>query len=329
MIRLLGICLALAVPGNAWSFEPAFPKQARELTSPSKSAGSYKMPTAVFSDGTVPSKLIKGVVARESWRISGGDLDTRTQALELEKQLEAQGYDLVFSCSAKACGGFDFRFNTEVLLPPSMFVDLSDFIFISALRETNAGLEAAGVLVSRTVQAGMVQVISVVPHVGVGASGNDAQTSPRSPVQQAKVKGPLPSVEPDSQSAHLAGTIGAELIAAGHSVLRDLNFEVGSSTLSEVPFGSLEDLARFLNADSVRRVALVGHTDSEGTLDANVSLSQKRAAAVKRRLLNAHNVSAVQVDAQGAGYLAPIASNQTVEGRTQNRRVEAVLLSGK
>jgi outer membrane protein OmpA-like peptidoglycan-associated protein len=72
-------------------------------------------------------------------------------------------------------------------------------------------------------------------------------------------------------------------------------------------------------------VVLVGHTDASGGLAANVALGAKRADAIRARLV-ASGVPTAQVSAEGAGYLAPRASNLTDEGRRLNRRVEVVLV---
>ena len=90
---------------------------------------------------------------------------------------------------------------------------------------------------------------------------------------------------------------------------------------------SLQALAAFLRADPARRVTLVGHTDTVGALDRNIALSKRRAASVLERLVSAHGVPRAQIAAEGMGYLAPIASNLTPEGREANRRVEVVLLN--
>ena len=73
-------------------------------------------------------------------------------------------------------------------------------------------------------------------------------------------------------------------------------------------------------------MALVGHTDDTGALQANVAVSTRRAEAVRARLIETYGVAANRIEAQGAGYMAPITSNATPEGRDINRRVEAVLL---
>ena len=124
-------------------------------------------------------------------------------------------------------------------------------------------------------------------------------------------------------------SVARQLDEVGHMVLDDLSFDTGSSTLSEGPFPSLEALAEFLKEDSSRRIVLVGHTDTLGSLDANIRLSQRRAASVRARLISAYGIKQSQMDARGAGYLAPVTSNATEAGRNRNRRVEVVLLEGQ
>ena len=97
--------------------------------------------------------------------------------------------------------------------------------------------------------------------------------------------------------------------------------------LGKGPFASVQSLADFLLAHPDISVAVVGHTDSVGSQDINIALSRQRAAAVRQRLIDAYDVDPAQVQAEGMGYLAPVASNLTAEGRELNRRVEAVLLS--
>jgi OOP family OmpA-OmpF porin len=72
-------------------------------------------------------------------------------------------------------------------------------------------------------------------------------------------------------------------------------------------------------------VALVGHTDAEGGLAANIDLSRRRAAAVRDRLVAQHGIAAERLSAEGVGWLAPRATNATEAGREANRRVEAVV----
>ena len=118
-------------------------------------------------------------------------------------------------------------------------------------------------------------------------------------------------------------------MANGHVVLGDLDFGSGADTLGLGPYGSLAALAAFLADNPGIRIALVGHTDSIGALDQNIALSKRRAVAVRMRLIDSHGAAPDRIDAEGMGYLAPVASNLTEPGRLANRRVEAILLSDR
>ena len=69
---------------------------------------------------------------------------------------------------------------------------------------------------------------------------------------------------------------------------------------------------------------MVGHTDSVGKIAYNMKLSQTRAEAVVKALVTNHGVSPNRLSPYGVGPLAPVASNETKEGRALNRRVELV-----
>ena len=72
-------------------------------------------------------------------------------------------------------------------------------------------------------------------------------------------------------------------------------------------------------------VILVGHTDTVGKLEANIKLSKDRAQAVTERLIKKYGVKSDQLSSDGVGYLSPITSNETEQGRDMNRRVEVIL----
>ena len=110
-------------------------------------------------------------------------------------------------------------------------------------------------------------------------------------------------------------------------MLADLEFETGSADLGAGPYASLDDLATWLATNPSARIVLVGHTDAVGSLDANTSLSRRRATSVAERLVARFGTDPAQLQSAGAGYLSPVASNLTPEGRATNRRVEVVLLS--
>jgi outer membrane protein OmpA-like peptidoglycan-associated protein len=91
--------------------------------------------------------------------------------------------------------------------------------------------------------------------------------------------------------------------------------------------GAREKLARvsgILLAYPTLHVNVEGHTDSIGTDEYNLKLSERRADAV-RDYLTSNGISAANVSALGLGKDGPVASNDTAAGRQQNRRVEMVV----
>jgi OOP family OmpA-OmpF porin len=104
-------------------------------------------------------------------------------------------------------------------------------------------------------------------------------------------------------------------------VLRGVNFDFDKSTIRPDASEILEEAARILGDEPDVRVSVDGHTDARGTDEYNQRLSERRAAAVVDRLTRL-GVSASRLQPQGYGESRPVASNDTEEGRAQNRRVE-------
>ena len=101
----------------------------------------------------------------------------------------------------------------------------------------------------------------------------------------------------------------------------NVQFLSGSSTLTSAAKAELNKLANILNKDyPLVRVGIEGHTDNTGKADANLLLSEKRAAAVKAYLVG-RKVDIDRLDAVGYGQDQPIADNATAQGKAQNRRV--------
>lgn len=106
--------------------------------------------------------------------------------------------------------------------------------------------------------------------------------------------------------------------------LGDVLFATGKSELRGGTPGNLAKLAAFLNQYSDRTVAIEGHTDSVGSEDSNRGLSERRADSVKSYLVG-QGVASSRLGATGMGEGSPVASNDSVTGRQQNRRVEVII----
>lgn len=104
----------------------------------------------------------------------------------------------------------------------------------------------------------------------------------------------------------------------------DVLFTSGSSDLHPGARTKLRQFAGVLNRYPQSYVQITGHTDSRGTEQSNMGLSQRRAAAVADEL-TAAGVSRGRISTRGVGESIPVATNETAEGRAQNRRVEIVV----
>ncbi|MFK7938583.1 MAG: OmpA family protein [Roseovarius sp.] len=307
-MRALGAVVVMMLwPVVGHAFDLSLPSSATLSAEVVEDPGSYQLPVGPYDDDALPALEVEGRLLQQAWRLEAQSITTLQILSPLRDQLTADGYDILLDCSGRECGGFDFRFNTRVLPAPDMFVDLLDYRFMS-LRKADTGY--ASLLISRIGVTAYVQLIHVAVDGGAGVSVTaDARASTPRHVASAPV--------------------AQALVAQGSVILSDLSFQSGSSDLGEGPFKSLNELSEFLKSDPALRVALVGHTDTIGGLDPNIALSKRRARSVLERLVTQYGVPRAQLDAEGMGYLSPIAPNLDQSGREANRRVEAVLLNSE
>jgi len=309
---LAALALACLAP-SAWALDLTMPAPIAEVETRSDPAAYLSLPTGPFANGSLPQRRIDGAVDQRAWRLDSATLSLTQLSSPLRAQLEAQGFTILLDCEARACGGFDFRFAIDVMPEPAMHVDLGEFRFLSATR----GDEALTLLISRSAASGFVQMTRVGEGALAMAAGATAPTT---------LPAVTPEIAPLPQTPTPPEDIAGRLVALGSVPLDDLVFASGAATLAVGDFASLDQLAAWLRADPARSVVLVGHTDSSGGLAANIALSKQRAASVRQALMR-RDVAAGQVAAEGVGPLAPRATNLTDEGRTKNRRVEAVMTS--
>jgi OOP family OmpA-OmpF porin len=305
MIRLAAFAFWLCA-GPALALEIALPVTARQTAERNTSPDIFSAPVGVFENGKVPRITVEGDVERAAWRIDSPGLTPFQVIRPLRAQLVEAGYTIALDCDASICGGFDFRFAVETLPGPNMYVNIRAYHMVTGTRGTQ---EVINLLASTSATSAYVQIIQA------GALG-DVATSVRTAA-------PVPV----NTNTLASGDLSAQLLSSGHAVLPGLEFSSGSTELGPGPFAALAELAQFLQADSSRRVALVGHTDTVGGLQPNITISRARARSVRQRLIAEFGIAADRLDAEGMGYLSPIATNLNPEGRDLNRRVEVILLS--
>jgi OOP family OmpA-OmpF porin len=103
-------------------------------------------------------------------------------------------------------------------------------------------------------------------------------------------------------------------------VLKGVNFPTKSATLKASAHDSLRSVAAAMKANDDLKIEVQGYTDSVGTDENNLALSQRRAEAVKAFLVK-EGIAADRIEAKGYGEADPVDSNDTPAGRANNRRV--------
>ena len=129
----------------------------------------------------------------------------------------------------------------------------------------------------------------------------------------------------------LAGT-GVEVVREGDQMRlvlpSNITFATGKSAISPGFYNTLQGIARVMQQYDKTFLTIVGHTDSTGSASFNQTLSEQRANSVKQYLLS-QQVLPARLYAEGMGESQPIASNDTEQGKAQNRRVEIKIIPNR
>jgi OmpA-OmpF porin, OOP family len=104
-----------------------------------------------------------------------------------------------------------------------------------------------------------------------------------------------------------------------------VQFATGKSEVLPDSKPQLTEMAKYFQANPSLRVFVIGHTDNQGTLEANLALSQQRAEAVVKALVAEFKIDAKRLLAKGIANYSPVTTNSTDNGRATNRRVELVI----
>lgn len=138
----------------------------------------------------------------------------------------------------------------------------------------------------------------------------------------------------DKQAREIDAVLpGAEVVRVGEGIKLVLNenavrFDTNKSTLTAAAKANLNKLVPVFGEYPDTNITIYGYTDSTGPADYNLKLSGDRAAAV-RNYLASKGVSSSRFQVTGLGIADPIASNETAEGRSQNRRVEFAITANE
>ena len=115
-----------------------------------------------------------------------------------------------------------------------------------------------------------------------------------------------------------------KLMSEGKISTNGILFNSGSADILPQSMGIIRQISQVLNQDSSISLNIVGHTDSDGSDESNITLSKNRAEAVKNALVSVYGISADRLTSEGKGEMEPVADNTTAQGKAQNRRVEFI-----
>jgi outer membrane protein OmpA-like peptidoglycan-associated protein len=119
-----------------------------------------------------------------------------------------------------------------------------------------------------------------------------------------------------------AATMATEIAKRGSVALYGIYFDTDKTDVKPESRPTLGEIAALMKQDTQIALIVVGHTDSQGTIEYNLDLSRRRAEAVVAALATDFGIARNRLDARGVGFLAPVAPNTTERGRAQNRRVQ-------
>ncbi len=181
---------------------------------------------------------------------------------------------------------------------------------------TAAGAVIGGVLGNNIGKGKNAPVGAVLGGIVGGVAGN---VIGRNMDKQAKeIKETLPGAEVERVGEGIKVTMKENMV----------NFGFDSSNLTSAAMANLDKLAEVLKNNPDTNINIYGHTDSKGSDEYNLSLSDRRAAAVKSYLAS-KGIASSRMIPMGVGEKEPIATNDTDAGRAQNRRVEFAITANE
>jgi OmpA-OmpF porin, OOP family len=224
-----------------------------------------------------------------------------------EQELNKGGFATLYACSATECGAAvntfsEFIYPRERQLKPNVFALPQEQRYLAAKRTNPDGTTYVSVYVAR--------------------GGNQAVFGFGRILVMLDV---IESVAMDTGMVTVdAAAMAKAITQTGRVALYGILFDTNRAEVKPESQPVLQEIAKLLKQDPALKLLVVGHTDSVGGFDANMALSNRRAAAVLQELTTKHGIAAARVRAVGVGMAAPVAPNDTDDGRAKNRRVELV-----
>lgn len=250
-------------------------------------------PVQKDSDAEDTALSVEGRISRILYQVPTG-----VSALEVFRNFETRAtgtnYEIVFSGGPEEIRDYTFKYGHPVeILHES---EIGDGIhYFLAQKEASGAMNYLSVLVA--------------PHGGGQGTRVGLIAAETKPMALQMV---------DAKQMQLS------LNETGRVALYGIYFDHDSATIEPESKPTLDEIAALLNDEPELRIIVVGHTDYVGGYDYNMGLSQRRAKAVRDALVADYGIAEGRLASAGVGYLAPMATNESEDGRALNRRVELV-----
>ena len=251
----------------------------------------------VENDQPAKSERLEGKITRITYQAPMGR-STLEVYRNFEDALKRAGFQVVFSCAEPNCGNGNVAqsVNTD-----------------NAINYWNPGFAQRhlSAKLSRAAQGGDVYVSLHIANSTDGGPGIQLDVIEMKPIESGLV-----TVNAESLSSDIS--------RSGHASVYGIYFDTGKADVKRESDSALKEVAKLLQAHPELKLCVVGHTDNQGAFDLNMDLSRRRSDAVVAALISKFGIAAARLRAAGDGPTAPVASNDTEEGRAKNRRVELV-----
>lgn len=268
----------------------------------------------LFSEKGQP--VLRNVEGRVNNRMYYGPKGT--SALEIyrnyKKALESAGFEILYSCETEACS--DKRVQNMIKELPREAKWVKYDAYVSAIFNSGSQPGFHYLSARKPGPAGPVQLQVALARADSGSESGMVRQFIQI-VEPAKIS--LDKVTVDAKG------IGDSLQRDGKIALYGVTFDTNNAALRDDSSEQLGHMAQALKTHPTLQVLIVGHTDNQGGIEANLALSNRRAQAVTEALSKRHGIASSRMMARGVASFAPVSTNANEAGRAMNRRVEMVV----
>jgi len=273
----------------------------------------YKVATGRVKNGVLPTQNIEGKVTTIIYALPLS-VTTLQVMRNYENALKEGGFKTTLSCDAKTCGN---SLPAKLIASIGPRAKMEQRYFQMGIDDRSTGPDSDYRFWTGVLERGGTKTYLTlfVQHISAGPS--DPGYAALDVVESKNMEIGLVSLDVKS--------IDAAIKAQGKVVLDGLYFDHDKDTIKPDSAPTLKTIADYLNANLHINAYVVGHTDNSGDYTHNLSLSQKRAAAVIRALVTEYKIANARLIPVGIGPVSPATRNTTDADKAKNRRVELVL----